>query len=126
MKKKVIFTLIFFLYFIFLIVIIAVPGVGDFIPENVAMVKGFDKIVHFFEFLILTLILARAVDFYELKHKLLKNKFLIIVVIAVFIAVISELIQIPIPRREFSLLDLGADALGILAGVIVKWKFSKQ
>ena len=72
-------------------------------------IKIFDKFVHFFCFTYLTAIswLSRIFD----------KEFLVYVIVLAY-GILIEIIQIYIPYRSFEFLDIFADFLGILAGII--------
>jgi VanZ family protein len=46
--------------------------------------------------------------------------------VALTIGIIIEFVQIGIPGRDFELMDIFADLVGILIGMVVVWSFSKQ
>ena len=68
-----------------------------------------DKLLHFFCFLYLTIITW-------LSRIIYKELWLYVIVLAY--GILIEIIQIYIPYRSFEFLDIFADFLGILAGII--------
>ena len=111
MKK--LFIIIFIIYLIAMLLLAVMP------PRETSLPEGTDKVIHAVEFFVLTIILLKLLSFYDIK-----NKVLIISIIAIIIAIASELIQIPIVERDFSFFDLIADTVGI-AGALI-WKSLKQ
>jgi len=80
-----------------------------------AGLSRYDKLAHFFMFFILTILL--------LTISIQKYKKIFVFLIALIIAAITEIIQIPIPYRSFSWLDLVADAIGITVAMLIGWRF---
>ena len=115
MNRKLIFTLLFLLCTAAIIVIASLPNVGKMPFSN------FDKLVHFAEFFILTLILGNSILLYNPK-----NKALLLFAISFGIAIISELIQLPIKTRSFSYYDLLADLAGIALAYALQCKSYRQ
>lgn len=99
-----------------LLIYIAAMGFTLFTPSpgNIPLPDGSDKIIHFAEFFILTILLTLTFSVFGFEKKILLTAAL-----AITIAVASELIQIPIHSRDFSLLDLLADMLGILSALLI-------
>lgn len=73
-----------------------------------------DKIQHFFEYLILGILLSRAL-------KKDKSPFIVGFLYAIF----DETYQIFIPTRNFEISDLITDFLGIILGILIWNKFKK-
>jgi VanZ family protein len=88
--------------------------------RNVASKPGSDKSLHFIGFFILSLLLIFTFKNYTAKRVYLKS-----LIIAIIIGIIIEIIQLFIPARSFSLLDLAADAGGIALAMMLTWSFSK-
>ena len=103
MKQKPFFTLILALYIITIVVFAFLPGL-----DILGSIAKYDKALHFVEFFVLTLILLKSVTFYNFK-----NKLVIVLMSALVIVVISELVQLWVPSRSFSLWDMVFDILGI-------------
>ena len=89
-------------------------GTSDSVP-------GSDKGLHFIGFLILTLLLIFTFKNYTVQRVYLKS-----LIVAIIIGIIIEIIQLFIPERTFSLLDLAADLGGIFLAMVLAWTFSKR
>ena len=96
-------------------------GVINLNFRNVASKPGFDKLLHFFGFFILSILLLLTFEHYNLSNKLVAC-----FLIALGIGILIEAVQLGIPGREFSLLDIAADVLGIIAGSVLVWSFSRR
>lgn len=82
-------------------------------PQHIEMVEGFwDKQNHFIAFFVLTFLLSLAYS-----RLTTIKKFGLLVLMGFQI----EIIQYFIPGRFFSLLDIVADSIGIVIGLVV-WK----
>ncbi|ADR33220.1 VanZ family protein [Sulfuricurvum kujiense DSM 16994] len=80
-------------------------------PRHIEIIESFwDKQNHFVAFLVLYLLLGMAYRDFSTAQK---------TVIMTFIAFQIEIVQYFIPGRYFSLLDIAADAIGVIAGIIV-------
>lgn len=88
------------------------------IPDlsNIEGISGNDKVLHFLEFFIFTVLLLATLAIDEIK-----DYYVIALVIVLSLVVISEAIQIPIVGRTFSVKDIIADLAGITTGFIVFW-----
>lgn len=88
------------------------------IPEKgLNLPHGFDKAIHFIEYLILALLLRRGLFHDSLHIGNLVRGLMIIASIAV--AAMDEFYQSYIPGRDSSLLDLLSDVAGITAGFLI-------
>jgi VanZ family protein len=116
MNKKLVFTAISLVYIIILFLGSSIVKVN-----NVSKAPGFDKLLHFVGFVILMILLLLTFEHYNLSNKLVAC-----FLIALGIGILIEAIQLGIPGREFSLLDLAADVLGIIAGSVLVWSFSRR
>lgn len=110
MNKKIIFTVILVIYAIAMVAGAALEKAAS-LPINV----GNDKILHFTEFFILMLILLKALSHYNFKRHYIPA-----LLIATGFAVFTEVIQIWISYRSFSVYDLVADMAGILLALVLK------
>jgi VanZ family protein len=87
------------------------PGGYDNFPV------GTDKVAHFIEYFVLSLLLYRGI-----KDKATGNRALLlasIVVIGFVVACLDELYQHSVPGRDSSVRDLAADLAGVFAGAIL-------
>jgi VanZ family protein len=116
MNKKLIFTIVLVLYTALLLF-----GAFNFEVDAVPKTPGFDKVLHLGGFLVFSILLLTTLGFYNVH-----GRSLITVVVALTIGIIIEFVQIGIPGRDFELLDIFADFVGILIGMVVVWSFSKQ
>lgn len=84
-----------------------------------------DKYVHFFEYTIFGLLLARSYS--NAKTNIFKHNFIVLAFFTGLICgLLDEYYQAFVPLRGFEVLDLLSDALGILSGVILySLKFKK-
>jgi VanZ family protein len=116
MDKKIVFTVACVFYIIILFLGATVVKTAD-----ISKATNFDKVLHFLGFFVLTILLLITFSRYKLKNKYLKS-----FIIALGIGILIEIIQLNIPGREFSLLDILADALGIIIGSVLTWSFSRR
>jgi VanZ family protein len=87
------------------------PGSPDKFPE------GTDKLVHFVEYFILSLLLYRGIDGKAASS--IWQIFAALVVIGFVIACLDELYQHSVPGRDSSVLDLAADFAGVFTGAAI-------
>jgi VanZ family protein len=116
MNKKIILTVISIIYLIILFIGAFAVNLGS---EGSA--PGSDKSLHFIGFFILSLLLIFTFKNYTAKRVYLKS-----LLIAVVIGILIEIIQLFIPARSFSLLDLAADLGGIFLAMLFSWMLSKR
>jgi len=115
MNKKIILTVISVIYLIILLGAFAVNlGTEGSAP-------GSDKSLHFIGLFILSLLLIFTFKNYAAKRVYLKS-----LIIAIIIGILIEIIQLFIPSRTFSLLDLAADLGGIFLAMLFSWMLSKR
>jgi VanZ family protein len=101
--------------FIFWSIIICFVLYYPQLPGLEEEIFGLDKFVHFFLFFIF------AVLFFNLgtdKKKQYKN----LIFLSILVPITSEIIQIPIPGREFSIYDIVANFLGFLSALVFFYK----
>ena len=82
---------------------------------------GFDKFLHFTEYLLygMTLMLAYT----RAKSSIvLKNAFTVSAVTGILYAVTDEIHQLFVIGRDCSIADFSADALGVVFGIFLFWK----
>jgi VanZ family protein len=116
MNKKLVFTILSLVYIILLFLGGSIVKVNE-----VSGTPGFDKVLHFFGFVILIILLLLTFEYYNLS-----NKYVAVFLIALGIGILIEAVQLGIPGREFSLLDIAADVIGIVAGSVLVWSFSRH
>lgn len=108
---------------ILLIVYILVLMIGFVIvlPKNIGVINNNDKLIHFIEFFILTILVLKTFQAYNVKRFYFYG-----LIFLVFFVFLSESIQAFLPYRSFSYYDIAADLLGIIIGVgVFKWIFYK-
>jgi VanZ family protein len=97
-----------------LIVIFALPNILSLSGEGPRLPKRFDKVIHFFEYVVLAILIS-----WSLNKPLQRERFPVFCA-AVFaglaIGALDEFTQYFLPLRDSSIRDWLADAAGILAG----------
>jgi VanZ family protein len=116
MNKKLAFTILSVIYIALLLLGGTILNVSD-----ASKTPGFDKALHFIGFFILAFLLILTFTNYSIK-----NKLLITFLAAIFIGIMIEFIQLFIPARTFSLLDLAADLAGIVLALVLSWGFARR
>lgn len=111
--KKIIHSVILGIYVLGIFYAATMPVVPGNLPEYT------DKIVHFAEFFILSFIVFKTAQIFNVKRSWISW------LILFSIALTTELVQLRIEGRSFSPFDLLADSLGILAGYGL-WRFIKH
>ena len=86
-------------------------------------IPSLDKGVHFVEFAILGFLLSLGF-FLNLKTSP-RTRFVWVLVIGILLGGIIEIYQYFLPARSFEILDLAADSLGILIGLLVFFFLSR-
>jgi len=122
MKLKYVLTGLLLIYLVAMFMLAVLPHMG--------FIKGIDegdKILHLTEFFVFTVLLIATLSFYEIK-----DMYLVATITVLAVVLISELIQIPVIGRTFSLGDIIADMTGSAAAFFVmflvrlRWTSSKQ
>lgn len=81
-----------------------------------------DKIAHFIQYLIFGILYVLMRDRQNKpRSKILQE----LIILSLILPILNELIQIPVPNRKFSLLDIAANYLGFVV-VIVYIKHSQK
>jgi VanZ family protein len=107
--------LIIYIALIFIGAIITVPG-------NIEIVNGNDKVIHFFEFFVLAIILFKTLQLYKFKHM-----YILGIILGIAFMIASELVQGFVPSRSISIYDFIADTSGFILGLgVFRWIFYKQ
>lgn len=87
---------------------------------------GGDKVVHFFAYLILSVLLYLTFIFQEKLNFAQRNAILLTLAIAICYGVLDELHQMLVPGRSAELLDWIADSIGSVCGVLISSFFLKK
>ncbi len=102
------------------IVWVAIVFVGSSIPrlsdENFGMPRGADKAAHFLEYAILAFLLYRGAG--SLRRRGVPA-WVLVVAAGVLIGAVDEIHQRFIPGRSPDVLDLAADAAGVVTGTLL-------
>ncbi|MEM4638008.1 MAG: VanZ family protein [Candidatus Woesearchaeota archaeon] len=111
-KEALLILLIFY-------VLVLMVGFVIVIPKNIGMINNNDKLIHFIEFFILTILVLKTFQAYNIKRFYFYG-----IIFLVFFVFLSESIQAFLPYRSFSFYDIVADLLGIIIGFgVFKWIF---
>ena len=96
---------------------------GNKLPE-IATFWQWDKVAHGAEYFVFTVLLFRYSVL--VRHKTPEQALWFCLVIGLIYAALDELHQILIPKRECSIYDFTADAVGILAGISAAWQYYRK
>ncbi len=103
--------------------IFGVSSIPQLSSEDIGLPRGFDKVVHFGEYLVLAVLF---------RHGLLGGAeqreapiVLLVLATGLLIAGLDELYQSLIPGRHMSVYDFAADAAGLLAGILVGMRIER-
>jgi VanZ family protein len=108
MNKRIVFLLLYILLIIALSLIDS-KKINSFLP-----IWKYDKLFHFFEYLILGLLSASAI------RSLYDNSFIVITIIfIIFFPFLDETIQYFIPSRVYDIKDIVVDIIGAHVGLII-------
>ena len=99
--------LLFWVLLTSVLVLSCIPGAS---PGVLNMVN-FDKVVHFFTFLLLSIIFLFAYSF--------SKPFFAVAFLMSMFGLLIEVVQLYVPNRLFSVYDLIADVLGVLAALLI-------
>lgn len=103
------------LFYIFITVLSSISG--NMIDDRFRQpFPHFDKLVHFFLYAFLGVIVARALSWEEYRHHLKKRWYLYFAVLIPLISMADEIHQFFVAARSMSIIDWGADIGGALAG----------
>ena len=102
--------------------------VGTSIPAQSVPSLGIggDKVVHFFAYFILSVLLYLTFIFQEKLSFAQRNAILLTLAVAICYGVLDELHQMLVPGRSAELLDWIADATGAACGVLITSFFLKK
>lgn len=89
---------------------------GDNLPD--LGIIGADKFAHFSEYMVLGLLLTRALISRNLKISL-SRVLILSIIISVFYAAVDEWHQALMPGRQADILDFAADAAGTVLGTLL-------
>jgi VanZ family protein len=110
-RRLLILTIILVLYIFFLFIAAVVQ-----VPSQVESMKGFDKVVHFVEYLLLAIILVKFLEMFNLEGRKL---IFISLAIGISFMILSEILQSFVPGRSMSFYDIVADLLGFIIGLSI-------
>lgn len=99
---------------VWVVVVFALPNILSISGAGPDLPSRFDKLIHFFEYLALALLLHWGLV-QQAKHEWLLT-FCAVVFAGLAIGSLDEFTQYFIPRRDSSIMDWLADAGGILVG----------
>lgn len=85
----------------------------------------FDKVVHFFLYLFLGMVLARALSWEEYYHHLKRRWYVYFLLIVPLVSFVDEVHQYFVPNRSMDVLDWGADISGAIFGAFLFVVFIK-
>lgn len=100
-------------------ILLAIPG-KDLPHSKFFEIPFFDKYVHFFMFLILTVLFCYPFFYLPAKTAVIKAWFLKIASYAVVYGILMEYVQrFFVQDRSFDVADMAVDALGSLVGLLI-------
>jgi len=100
-----------------IILIFSVSSVPIIDMEGVGLPEGFDKIAHYFEYLILALFFHHGLSGRTVRRRLPVE--LLVLAACLAVAAVDEVHQGYVPGRDPSIFDFAADTAGILTGIII-------
>ena len=108
------------------LVIFILSSIPD-LPSPKLEIKFHDKIAHFFIYAILGLLISRAFLNQHRFPRWRKSHTLIALILGVLYGISDEYHQLYVPGRSADVLDVVADSLGVIAGVIIfRFKTTSQ
>lgn len=106
-----------------LIIYIALMMIGFLItiPKNFESINQNDKLIHFLEFFVLSILIFKVFQLFRFRHY-----YILGILFCLMFIVLSEYLQSFIPSRSSSYFDMIADFFGVIIGLgVFKWIFSK-
>jgi VanZ family protein len=113
-RRKNFWSPTFWIFIFSLVILTAMPGSKEPASSGPSWIR-IDYIEHFIMYGIVTILFQLAYSPLDLRN--LSGKNIRIIGLFILFAVITEIYQIPIPRREFNPVDLALNIAGILAGI---------
>jgi len=111
--------ILFIIWCIIVFVLSVIPGDESPFP-NITFI---DKIAHFTEYLIFSLLYYLMRFYQQISYNRIIKE---LIFLSLLLPVLNEVIQIPIPGREFCLLDIVANFMGFLVMIIYLIVFNKK
>jgi VanZ family protein len=97
--------------------IFSIPNILSLTGDEPKIPKRFDKLAHFFEYLVLAILFYRGFDQSPRRERLLL--FCAAAFAALAVGALDEFTQHFLPRRNSSILDWLADAGGVIVGTSI-------
>lgn len=115
--QKIVLTGILVVYALAMIIGAILPNPGD-----VPVFSGNTTYFHLFGFIVLSVMIFRTLQLYDMKHRYILG----IILLATFI-LLTEVLQLFVSTRSFSIADMIVDALGCTIGWgLYQWIYSKR
>ncbi|MCK4956870.1 MAG: VanZ family protein [Candidatus Cloacimonetes bacterium] len=105
-----IYTILFILWIAIILILTSIPKLHNPLSDKILNI---DKLAHLIIYLIFAFLFTKMN-----KHKTAKQNATSLIYLALFVPLLDELHQIPIPGRTFSYYDMMADTLGFLVIII--------
>ncbi len=103
--------------------IFGLSSVPKLSTDDIGLPRGFDKIAHFAEYLILAVLFMHGLG--SGSDRRAAPVVLLVLATGLLIAGLDELYQGLIPGRHPSIFDFSADAAGLLIGTVLGLRFEK-
>lgn len=84
-----------------------------------------DKVIHLFEYAILTLLLARAIGSMKTQKGKIQGVYFAVIIASLY-GISDEIHQAFVPGRDCNLIDWFSDLSGVLLFLIIKLSFEKK